>query len=134
MQKYQHLLSKVRLGDIYVETDSRKDVKVKDHPYYKALVSKDDRSLKHFVNSHGQAHQKRQTNTLQGLFKLVDALRETFNPNKDPIELMQNKKTRKYIAKHGRHRCCCLLYIYGPDKELVLVDNKRVVHVTNGNN
>lgn len=92
-------------------------LKIKRHPYYISLLTKDYTLYEKSITYKGSAQTHKKTAELDNLYLLAEQIKKNgFNVNLSPIEII------KRAVHHGRHRICILYYLYG--KKLKLKINK----------
>ena len=130
------LTKDVKIYDIYLsklsrqnECNENKVVKIKYHPYYISLVTKDKYKYENYIKRSN--HQLSKPSSIwENLIYIFEDIHENgFDfSNKDYIII--KKRNGKLVCIHGRHRIAMLYLIYGKDSVLELLDS-RVVGIHN---
>ena len=109
---------KKQLSDIKVYYN-HKYIKIKKHPYYLALkYHSKELYLRYIKTSFVQS--KKKTGNWQGFLELLDKIKSKgFNNKKDSIVIDGD-----LICKHGRHRICMFMYLYGGNTLLKIKNNR----------
>jgi len=108
----------IKLKKTYISLHTGEIIKLKHHPYYRALVNNDRKKYRKYVKKcHIQS--RKRTAKWQYFLSLKDTIyHKGFDFNEAPLEI--SKKDGRYVFGHGRHRACILLYLYRHSKVNIL--------------
>jgi hypothetical protein len=112
----------VRLGNISILYKS-KFIKIKKHPYYIALKTKNKELYENFIFNLNNRQIKKPSGNWEGLQSLLTSIKKDgFDIYNGSFRLVSNND--KIYSRHGRHRLCILLYLYGSKLKLKLRKHK----------
>ena len=107
----------------------RGELKLGNHPYYKALQDNSAEAYNRAV-LYSRRQQKKETATWEGINKLIETIKQNgFDTKNSPILFYKNQKG-KFVCKRGRHRLCILYHIYGENLKLTISKNNYLTDIT----
>jgi hypothetical protein len=105
-------------------------IRIKYHPYYIALMNNSKNQYEQCIANSEQAQQLKPTATWEGIQDLINIIKiDGFNLYKDSFDLFKKHNKKSLYSRHGRHRLCILLYLYGYNLSFKVKNNKNIYSI-----
>ena len=99
-------------------------IKIKKHPYYIALKNNSKELYEDFIAESNGKQRSKPTGTWEGIQSLLTIIKKNgFDIYNGSFHLL--KLNNQIYGRHGRHRLCILLYLYGNKLKLKLKKRKN---------
>jgi hypothetical protein len=100
----------IKLKDSYISLHDGSIIKLKHHPYYRALADKNRFLYRKYIKQ-SRVQSRKATADWYYFIRLKNKIfYDGFNTSKSPLVIRKHRG--KYIFNHGRHRACILLHLY----------------------
>jgi hypothetical protein len=105
-------------------------IRIKYHPYYIALINNNKIQYETCIANSEYVQQIKPTATWEGIQNLINIIKtDGFKIYKDSFNLFKRHNKKTLYSRHGRHRLCILLYLYGKDLFLKIKKNKNIFSI-----
>lgn len=115
------MYSTIKLSSIKIYYKG-KFIKIRHHPYYIALLNHDKNLYEQCIANSGIVQRLKPTATWEGIQNLINIIKTNgFKLYNGRFDLFKNESyghkhkhtSNTLYSRHGRHRLCILLYLYG---------------------
>jgi len=105
-------------------------IKIKYHPYYIALMNNSKKQYEQCIANSEQAQQLKPTATWEGIQDLINIIKtDGFKIHYGSFDLFKRHNKKILYSRHGRHRLCILLYLYGKDLFFKIKKHKNIFSI-----
>lgn len=113
----------IQISDVLIRQNEHK-YPIHKHDYYQALVNNDSKLYEKQINK-SKWQKEKKTATWKHFLQLKESIQTNgYIPGNSPI-IIKFKHNKPYVS-HGRHRIVLLMYIYGPELNLVVQMNDGI--------
>lgn len=119
------MTQQVALGDMHIRLHG-KPVRLENHPLYSSLRDDDSKPFASFMRRSSEAQRKKRSGSWSGFRALAASIRSKgFVASSSAPMVLKVRSDGRVCCTHGRHRCCILLHVYGPEARLMVRKHQR---------